>query len=114
MKSSKQRYIDQIRTNTAYPTYRTFIGILTILGYVFAGLIVLAGLGVVVSPFGITYWAPSGGASYFVPVASVIVAAIIVFASRLWKEASLLLADIADSITDANSKTSSGQEKRVE
>jgi hypothetical protein len=49
MKTNKQRYIDQIRSNTAYPTYRTFVGILTILGYVFAGLIVLVGVSVLVT-----------------------------------------------------------------
>ena len=38
MNTSKQQYIDNIRSNTAYPTYRGIIGIIAIFGYLLAGL----------------------------------------------------------------------------
>ena len=41
METRKQQYIDQIRTNTAYPNYRRFVGIVSILGYVLVGMLVL-------------------------------------------------------------------------
>ena len=105
MKNGKQRYIEQIRTNTVYPTYRRFVGILTILGYVLAGLLVLITLLASIEAFSVGQYRE--GFTFF--VGSVIAAVIIIFASRLLKEAALIFADIADSITDANSKTSYGQ-----
>ena len=105
MKNGKQRYIEQIRTNTAYPTYRRFVGILTILGYVLAGLLVLIAFLGSVEGFSVGEYLDAIAVS----VGSVVVAVIIVFLSRLLKEAALIFADIADSITDASSKISYGQ-----
>ena len=105
MKNGKQRYIEQIRTNTVYPTYRRFARILTILGYVLAGLLVLITFLGSVEGFSVGEYLDAIAVS----VGSVVVAVIIVFVSRLLKEAALIFADIADSITDANSKTSYGQ-----
>jgi len=104
MKTSKQRYMDEMRSNTAYPTYRGIVGIIAILGYMFAGLIVLLGVIVLVSPPNIMMWGPFGGGrvSYF--VGALIVAVIIFVVVRFWKEASFILVDIADSITDSNAE----------
>jgi len=105
MKNGKQRYIDQIRINTAYPTYRRFAGILMIIGYVLAGLLVLVALLGLFEDVSVGQYRE--GFTFF--IGSVIAAVIIIFASRLLKEAALIFADIADSITDASSKISYGQ-----
>ena len=105
MKNGKQRYIDQIRINTAYPTYRRFAGILMIIGYVLAGLLVLVALLGLFEDVSVGQYRE--GFTFF--IGSVIAAVIIIFASRLLKEAALIFADIADSITDANSRMSYGQ-----
>ena len=105
MKNDKQRYIDQIRINTAYPTFRRFAGILMIIGYVSAGVLALITLLGSIEAFSERQYRE--GFSFI--VGAVIAAVIIVSASRLLKEAALIFADIADSITDANSKTSYGQ-----
>src|SRR4030042_644888 len=97
--------IDQIRTNTAYPNYRRFVGIVAILGYVLAGLLVLITLLAFIEAVSVGEYRE--GFTFL--VGSVIVAIIIVFVSRLLKEVALIFSDIADSITDVNSKTSSGQ-----
>jgi len=102
MKTNKQQYIDQVRSNTVYPTYRRFVGIIMILGYVLAGLLVLIALLALIEEIGVGQYRQ--GFAFF--VGSVMAAVIIVFASRLLKEAALIFADIADSITDANSKAS--------
>ncbi len=102
MRTRKQEYIDRIRSNTAYPTYRAFVRILMMFGYVLAMSIVVAG---------VVDYTTRGYLSAFLLggkflIGSIIVGVITVFFSRLWKEAALILADIADSITDINSKSS--------
>jgi chromate transport protein ChrA len=105
MKNGKQRYIDQIRINTAYPNYRRFVGIVAILGYVLAGLLVLITLLAFIEAVSVGEYRE--GFTFL--VGSVIAAIIIIFMSRLLKEAALIFSDIADSITDTNSKISFGQ-----
>ena len=105
METRKQQYIDQTRTNTAYPNYRRFVGIVAILGYVLAGLLVLITLLASIEAFSVGQYRE--GFTFL--IGSVIVAIIIVFVSRLLKEPALIFADIADSITDANSRMSYGQ-----
>ena len=102
MEKGKRLYIDHIRINTAYPNYRRFVGIVAILGYVLAGLLVLIALLGLFEDVSVGRYRE--GFAFF--VGSVMAAVIIVFASRLLKEAALIFADIADSITDANSKAS--------
>ncbi len=101
MKTRKQEYIDRIRSNTAYSIYRTFVRILTLFGYVLAATIVVAG---------VVDYTTRGHLAVFLLggkflVGCIVVAAITVFFSRLWKEAAVIFADIADSITDANSRS---------
>ena len=105
METTKQQYIDQIRTNTAYPNYRRFVGIVAILGYVLAGLLVLITLLAFIEAVSVGEYRE--GFTFL--VGSLIAAIIIIFMSRLLKEAALIFSDIADSITDTNSKTSFGQ-----
>ena len=105
METRKQQYIDQIRTNTAYPNYRRFVGIVAILGYVLAGLLVLITLLAFIEAVSVGEYRE--GFTFL--VGSLIAAIIIISMSRLLKEAALIFSDIADSITDTNSKTSFGQ-----
>jgi hypothetical protein len=49
MNNNKQQYLDRLRANTAYPTYRGVIGLITVLGYALAGL---QGLAALITGFG--------------------------------------------------------------
>jgi hypothetical protein len=93
MNASKQQYITTIRANTSYPTYRGIIGIITKIGYIISGILALAG---------ILYFIRFPGAT--VALFSIVASPLIFLGARFWKEAALILADIADSITDANSR----------
>ena len=101
MNQEKQQYLNTIRSNTAYPTYRGIIGIIAILGYLLAGL---SALSAVISGFaamGDSFMAGVG-----IIIGGAIFSGLIFLGARFWKEAALILADIGDSITDANSRTS--------
>jgi len=99
MNTSKQQYIDSIRSNTAYPTYRGIIGIIAIFGYLLAGLNALGSLITGFGTMGNSFLAGVG-----ILIAGGVISGLIFLGARFWKEAALILADIGDSITDANSK----------
>ena len=101
MKAGKQQYLDQIRANTAYPTYRGIIGLIAILGYLLA---VLNGLGTVITGFSMMGKSFISGVGII--IGGLLIAGLIFLGTRFWKEAALILADIGDSITEANSKSS--------
>jgi len=102
MDARKKQYVAQIRSNTAYPTYRTIVGVIAVLGYLTAVIVGIvqyfvmqkARLGSDEHVKGLLF-------CFVVPV-------LIVIATAFLKEAALILADISDSITDANSKNQSG------
>jgi len=100
MNTSKQQYLEQIRSNTAYPTYRGIIGIIAILGYALAAL---NALGSLIGGFGTMGSSFLGGVGII--IFGAIVSGLIFLGARFWKEAALILADIGDSITDTNSKS---------
>ena len=97
MNSEKQQYLDRIRANTAYPTYRGIIGIIAMLGYALAAL---QGLAALITGFGTMGQSFVAGAG--VLIAGLIMAALIFLGAKLWKEGALILVDMGDSITDAN------------
>ena len=101
MKAGKQQYLNQIRTNTSYPTYRGIIGIIAILGYLLAAL---NGLAVLISGFMIM--GDSFIAGVGVIVGGLLIAGLIFLGARFWKEAALIIADIGDSTIETNSKSS--------
>ena len=101
MNQEKQQYLNTIRANTAYPTYRGAIGIIAILGYLLAALNALGALIGGFSAMGDSFMAGVG-----IIIAGAIVSGLIFVGARLWKEAALILADIGDSITDTNSRPS--------
>lgn len=101
MNATKQQYLGQVRSNTAYPTYRAIVEIITVLGYIQAGFYALvaliAGLGGMRNSFLMGLGILVGGG---------LLAALTFFLAKFWKEASLILADMGDSITDMNSRSS--------
>lgn len=99
MTTSKQTYIQRIRSTSAYPTFRTFIGIIALLLYIF-GLIAIIG-GVLLGLAAMQSGDQSGIIAIFL---GPIVGIIYIIIGKVLKEASLMLADIADSITDLNSR----------
>jgi hypothetical protein len=101
MKAGKQQYLNQIRTNTSYPTYRGIIGIIAILGYLLAAL---NGLAVLISGFMIM--GDSFIAGVGVIVGGLLIACLIFLGARFGKEAALIIADIGDSTIETNSKSS--------
>lgn len=91
MITSKKHYVDTIRKKSAYPSYRKLIKIITGLGYV---LIILGIIGAIVITSNIRYI----GIGVFLGM-------ICIFLLKIWRELSLVLIDIADSILDANRHT---------
>ena len=99
MNPNKKKYIADIRANTAYPTYRSIIGLITVLGYILAGLYALGAL-----IGGLTSMSQSFFAGLGIIVVGGVAAAIIFLGAKFLKEAALILADIGDSITDTNAR----------
>jgi len=100
MENSKQQYLESIRSNSAYPVYRNFIGILALLGYLVAGIDALVAL---IMGF------VSMRSSFFGGVGIIILgglgAVLTYFLVKFFKEAALILADITDSTLEANSRS---------
>ena len=101
MNQEKQQYLNTIRTNTAYPTYRGIIGIIAILVY---SLAVLNALGALIAGFSVMGDSFLGGVGII--IGGALIAGLIFLGARFLKEAALILADIGDSITDSNSRAS--------
>ena len=96
----KQQYLAAMRANTAYPTYRGTIGTIAFLGYILAGLQALMALG-----FAAAGYRSGGVFSALIAFLFGLVAAALTFLlARFGKEAATIIADIGDSITDANSR----------
>lgn len=92
MDASKQQYLQQLRAGSAYPTYRGIIGIVVMLHYVLAGVVALAA---VVELF----------RGLFLATLALLVAAAILFVlARFFKEASLILVDMGDSLLDFHAR----------
>jgi hypothetical protein len=97
MNAAKQQYLQVVRSNTAYPVYRGFVATVALLWFVLAGMIGLfALLG------GMSMLSTSTLLGVGIIINGGVVAAILFMLARLAKEASLMLADLADSTVDAN------------
>ena len=98
MTASKQQHLKAIRANTAYPTFRTIIALIAVLGYIAATIVAIGTLflgaraldhdehGMMVLGLGFVY------------------STIILVGALFWKEAATILADIGDSILETNSR----------
>ncbi len=103
MTPAKQQYLDSIRHNSAYPTYRNVIGLVSLIFY---GLAAVFALGALIG--GLSAMARSFIAGIGVLVIGVLLAALYYFMGKLFKEAALILVDMGDSTLDANSHAAHG------
>jgi ABC-type proline/glycine betaine transport system permease subunit len=106
MSAQKTKYIDRIRKETAYPTFRAFIRIISLL---------FIGIGFVISCIGALGLgsALSGKLNYlelFMTIIPIVVGIILAAAGLILQEASIMIADIADSITDLNYRYEPGEQ----
>lgn len=84
-----RQYLEAIRANSCYPTFRGFVQIFTLLGYLVAAVVAIAG-----------FFTGQIGTMILAFAGAIIVALLI----RVGKEMSLMLADIADVAIDSSSK----------
>ena len=99
MSPQKAAYIDRIRSESAYKWFRGFISIITLILYSFAGISIFVGITtIVVAGNGTGMW---GIISAFIPLLIGVILFLIAIVSR---EASLMLADLADSVMDLNAR----------
>jgi hypothetical protein len=103
MNNVTQQYLNTLRSNTAYPTYRGFIGVIAMLGYLLAGVF---GLGALIG--GLTTMSRSFLAGVAVLIMGGIVAALNFLLARLFREAALIVADIGDATVDAGANSHTG------
>jgi len=99
MNSVKKIRVDAIRANTAYPAYRSIIGIITIILMVIAGL---QAIGAVIIGGAIGTMASNSFAGIVAIVIGLAFAVLAFFFAKIWNEAAQILVDIGDSILDAN------------
>jgi hypothetical protein len=97
MNASKQHYLQIVRGNTAYPVYRGFVETVALLWFLLAGVIALFA---VIGGMVVLRTTTLGAVAIIIVGGTV--AAILFMLARLSKEASLMLADLADSTVDAN------------
>jgi len=99
MSTSKQQYLDSIRDNTSYPVYRKFI---TVISFMMRLSAIGGGLVAVISGFAGMRYSFWGGAGTL--VLGLVGAAVAYLLAIVFKEASLILADLGDSTVEANSR----------
>ena len=112
MSTPKQEYLNRIRRNTAYPTYRGAIRIMVALGYLLAVVLILAALvgGIEPSPLGQLF---DGPVLARVRLGGLLWGIFVFLGTRFFREAAFILVDIGDSIIDANSRISSQPDSEV-
>ncbi len=101
MPESKKMYIAHIRSNSAYPTFRNLI---QTLGILFVGLGVVCIITGIVGAF--MNYGKNGVAAITIGISGIIGGLICIVLGRLGTEVSSMIADIADSITESNSSSS--------
>lgn len=93
----KKKYLDRIRSDSAYPAFRSVVNIIALLLYAIGVLLLLAG---VLAGFGVL----GGGTNVGALIAGIVLGLFYVILGKIIREVSLMLADVADSITDLNSR----------
>ena len=93
----KQQYLAQIRASSAYEPYRGGVGVVAALGYLLAIIPVIGGfIGCV-----IMMSARQPALGVIALIASGVVAVIMLIGIQFWRQAAMMLADIADLIADS-------------
>lgn len=100
MNPTKPQYLQAIRSQSAYPVYRSVIGLIALLGYLLAGAIALGALVAGVSSMGSSFML-----GVIIIITGGLLAGIVFLSARLSQEAALMLADMADSTVDAHSRS---------
>lgn len=100
MTSAKQQHLERIRSETAYPTFRSLINFFAISLCILGGIFLSIGvLGLVGQLLGL--WQSFG----LLPGLGLVVAGVIyIITGKVFKEAAVMLADMVDSLTDLNSR----------
>jgi hypothetical protein len=93
----KKQYLDRIRSDSAYPAFRSVVNIIALLLYAVGILLLLAG---VLVGFGVG----GAGKNFGALIAGIVLGLFYVILGKIVREVSLMLADVADSITDLNSR----------
>ena len=88
----KKLYLDRIRSESAYPAFRSVINVIALLFYCLGGLF-----------FAGAFLGGFQSGSPFLLVAGAAMGLLYLIIGKVLKEISLMLADIADSVIDANS-----------
>ena len=99
MTSLKKKYLDRIRSDSAYPAFRVVVNIIALLMYVLGAIMVIMPL---VTLFYSQVSLPGGNAA--TAVFAMAIGVVVIILGKVLREASLMLADVADSITDLNSR----------
>ena len=100
MTSAKQQYLDALRRNSAYPTYRGVIGLVA---FVFYAIAAVSALGALIGGLGAMTRSFITGLGTL--IVGLLFAVLFFLMAKLYKEAALILVDMGDSIIDSNSQT---------
>ncbi len=105
---AKERYIQRIRSESAYPTFRSLINLFAILLYLVAVIFIVGGLFA-----GLAAMSQQGAQGIGLMIGGFILGVIYYVIGRVTKEAAFMLADVADCLTDQNSRCEKLQESAV-
>lgn len=104
----KDDYVDQIRLDSMYPTFRLLIKIVAFLLYLVGFLTILGAL--VVAAFG----GGRGSTPLVTAIGGTVIGIVQIVVGKFFGEASVMLADIADSTLEFHSRRRSAPKERRE
>ncbi len=93
----KKQYLDRIRSDSAYPAFRGVVNIIALLLYVVGALFII---GAVLVGFGVL----GDGMNPVAFISGMVLGLFYFVIGKVLREVSLMIADVADSITDLNSR----------
>ncbi len=100
MNPAKKKYLDRIRSDSAYPAFRKAVNVITLLLYTIGAMCLLGAAIVWVSIM--TKQLEGSHASAI--VVGLLLGVFYLVLGKVFREVSLMLVDVADSITDLNSR----------
>jgi hypothetical protein len=97
MNPQKRKYLARIRSDSAYPAFRGMVNVVTLLIYALGGIAFAAAIACALG-------ADSNSSLKPIALVAVLVGVVCMLLGKVFREVSLMLADVADSITDLNSR----------
>jgi hypothetical protein len=97
MNALKKKYLDRIRSDSAYPAFRGVVNIIALLLYTVGALFIVGG-------FLVGFGLVGGSLNLAVFIGGMTIGLFYIVMGKVLREVSLMLADVADSITDLNSR----------